>query len=127
MFCKACQNFWREATSKADPRDVVNTVEDIRWVAFSAILHRNMGELKRASKLGCRICRIIYALPSAEEHETILKDEGEEIDVVLRFESDAGPLPGLWVNFPGIANRERLIVKRIVAACDGLIGDGGYV
>jgi hypothetical protein len=130
MFCNACQDFWREAISKAVPRDVVKTSEDICWAAFSTILHSNMGELKRAAELGCQTCRIIYASPTVTEHETVLKDKDEDIDVVLRFESKVGPLPALWVDFEGAADfprtgeRKRLVVKRIIAAYDGLITDG---
>jgi hypothetical protein len=124
MFCERCQDFWTIVISKADVPDVVESCKDIHWAAHETTLHRSIRELKRASELCCRLCRIIYSTPTAHEHETLLKYQDEPIDIVLNINTNNGPLPTLSAEFREIGNTGVRIPKRMIASCSGLLNDG---
>jgi hypothetical protein len=126
MFCKQCRIFWAEAIAKADIPKVIENCQDVRWLPHTSTLHHSIRQLGQSSKLRCRLCRIIYSSPTTWEHETLLKDQDEPIDVVLKLDPNNGPHPVLSVEFRkgnGITNGSR-IAKRMIASCNGLLTDG---
>jgi hypothetical protein len=126
MFCDRCQIFWDESKAKARVPQVVETCEDIRWVAHEVILHRSIGALKRSSDLRCRLCRIIFSTPTTHEHATLLKDHQEAIDVVLSIDPNKGPHPVLLAEFREGNGEGIRILGRMVASCSGLLADSEF-
>jgi hypothetical protein len=124
MFCDQCQLFWKEAIAKAKIPEVIKTCEDVRWVAYELVLHRSVRALKRASELGCRTCRIAFSIPTSYEHDILLHDQDEPIDVMLSIDPDKGPHPSLLVEFREATGGGIRILKRMVAICNGLLCDG---
>ncbi|KAF2825337.1 HET-domain-containing protein [Ophiobolus disseminans] len=118
MFCDRCQHFWKEAIKKAQIADVIKNSEDVHWATHETILHRTIGDLKRASGHRCRLCRVIYSTPTQYEHETLLKDHDEAIDVILDINPNNGPHPVLSVQFRAANGGNVKISKRMVASCE---------
>lgn len=123
MFCSQCQVFWQDVSSKAGIPQIVTSYEDITWKQHETILHHKIRDLKGASDMRCRICRIIYHTPTEYEHESLLKDIDEQLDVVLYFETSKGKYPVVSVEFREPSGAIR-ISKRTVASCSGLLTDG---
>lgn len=129
MFCKQCQGFWAEAIAKADIPKIVESCQDVRWSPHTATLHHSVRQLKQSSELRCRLCRIICSTPTKWEHESLLKNQDEPIDVVLVLDPNNGPHPVLSVEFRegnGIGGGVR-VARRMVASCSGLLTDGKEV
>ena len=123
MFCNQCQLFWEAFGVASRALPAVESHEDIQWARHETVLHRSLSELKHSSDLGCPICRAILHSPTSYEHDALLADENELLDVIL--EIDASPHPVLSASFcepntQGIAR----IPKRMVAAYAGLLDDG---
>jgi hypothetical protein len=129
MFCKQCQIFWAETIAKADIPKIIESCQDVRWSPHTSTLHRSIRQLKQSSELRCRLCRIICSSPTAWEHESLLNDQDEPIDIALVLDPNNGPHPVLSVEFRegnGIANSIR-IAKRMIASCSGLLTDGEHL
>jgi hypothetical protein len=126
MFCDQCQLFWKEAIAKAKISELIQTCEDVHWAAYELVLHRSVRALKRASELRCRICRIAFSTPTSYEHNTLLVDQDEAIDIVLSIDPEKGPHPALLVEFREAAGGGIRILKRMVAICNGLLHDGAF-
>lgn len=126
MFCNRCQEFWGEALSRAEIPQIVNSCEDVRWNHHEIVLHQSIRDLKAASDLRCRLCRIIYSTPTEYEHEKLLKDVDEPFDVVLSLNTANGPHPVLMAEFQAKSENgtKPIIPKRWVASCSGLLSDG---
>ena len=129
MFCDKCQLFWQEAISKADVPATVTSCEDVHWQRFEMVLHRSMRELKRASELRCPICRAILHEPTKWEHENLLANEDEAIDIVLDLNPNQGPHPMLSASFCEKLEKNipARIPKRTLAVCAGLLADGEQI
>jgi hypothetical protein len=123
MFCEQCQRFWQEAISKAEVPQSISRCEDVKWTYHETVLHRDVLELKHTSDLRCRLCRIIHSTPTDYEHETLLKDVDEPVDVVLSLDPNKGPHPVLSVEFCGPEAHGIKISKRLVASCSGILNE----
>lgn len=124
MFCDQCQAFWNEALSKAKIPPVVNACQDIHWEFHDKVIYHNTRELKRGSDLQCRICRIIYSLPTKYDWAGPLKDENDPLDIVLSIDPSRGPYPVITVEFREASGKGTKLPKRSVASCTGLLDDG---
>jgi len=124
MFCERCQHFWNEAIAKAQFPNVIEDSADIHWNPQETTLHRSIRDLKNVSDHRCRLCRVIYSTPTQHEHQTLLKDHDEAIDVVLDISTNNGPHPVLSVEFREANEKGTRIHKRMIASCSGLMTDG---
>ncbi|KAF1850201.1 HET-domain-containing protein [Cucurbitaria berberidis CBS 394.84] len=123
MFCNQCQAFWHETFSKAKIPQAIHSCEDVHWEYHETTLHNSIRDLKQASDLRCRLCRIIYFTPTDHEHETLLKDVDEPLSIVLTIDPSKGPHPVLSAEFREKSGDGARISKRMVASCSGLLSD----
>lgn len=121
MFCTRCQLFWDGALRKAQLPEKVQRPQDIAWGPHELVLHTSIDELRKASDLRCRICRLIFFSPT-EYERTALLNSHDEIHTILTIDPGQGSLPLLHVEFrEGKSNVDR-IPKRLLASCSGLLG-----
>ena len=123
MFCHQCKAFWKEAVSKTEAPDVLQSCEDVHWQYHEKVIHQNVRALKRESDHGCHICRIVYATPTSHERQTLLKDHNEPLSIVLILDPSKGPHPILLAEFREAPSDAVRIPRRIVACCSGLLED----
>ncbi|KZM26127.1 hypothetical protein ST47_g2721 [Ascochyta rabiei] len=99
MFCNKCQLFWSGALAQAQVPELITTCGDVQWSKYEVVLHSNLRELKLASASRCILCRIVHHTPTVYEHNQLLQDDTELLDVVLDIDPTKGPHPVLSVTF----------------------------
>lgn len=126
MFCHQCQLFWESVISLVQVSGPIRSCEDVRWTRYETVLHRSMRELKHSSDHRCPICRAILYTPTRYEHDSLLANDDEPLDIVLDIDPNKGPHPVLSVTFFAANSAEKVarVPKRILAAVGGLITDG---
>lgn len=124
MFCDHCEQFLSETFSKAKIPDVIHVFQDIGWASHEKVIHHTLRDLKRASDLQCRLCRIICSLPTKYDWAGPLNNDDEALDIVLNIDLSRGPFPVITVEFLEASGRGVKFSKRTVASCSGLLDDG---
>lgn len=72
------------------------------------------------------MCRIIWSTPTKFEHQAVLLDRTEPLNIVLDIDPSKGPHPVLSVTFQEVSSGAIRVPKRMVAACGGILQNGTY-
>jgi hypothetical protein len=126
MFCDKCQNFWKDAISKAHVPPTITSAQDVHWGSHEVVLHQNVRELKETSNSGCIVCRCVLSIPNAYERD-LISDEDQRINILLHLLAEDGRNPRLHATYQRInedgGEAAIVIPRRLVAFFSGLLTD----